>query len=66
MKKVVDMKKIKVGDIVETWNEDHDFLVLTRVETVDKFNGEIFIEVEDHSKKVFFKDIFAHYIMVTK
>lgn len=66
MKKVVDMKKIKVGDVVETWNDEHEFLVLSRVDHVDKIKGEIYVEVEEHDNKCFLKDIFAHYVLVTK
>lgn len=66
MKKVIDMKKIKVGDVVETWNDGHEFLVLSRVDHIDKINGEIYVEVEEHNSKCFLKDIFAHYVMVTK
>lgn len=66
MKKVIDMTKIKVGDIIETWSQDKDYIILARVDTVDKIRGKIFVEVEDHSNKCFMSDIFAHYVLVSK
>lgn len=64
--KVIDMSKIKAGDVVETWNDCREFTVLTLVECVIKKQGEYCVEVEEHSKKCFLKDIFAHYVLVSK
>lgn len=66
MKKVIDISKIKVGDVVETWNEGKEFFVKSTVESVDKSKGKYYVEVEEHNNKCFIEDIFSHYILVVK
>lgn len=64
--KVIDVSKIKVGDVVQTWNDDREFMILSIVDSVGKENGEHFVVVEEHSNRCFLKDINAHYVLVSK
>jgi hypothetical protein len=66
MKKVIDMSKIKVGDVIETFNDSREFLILSKVDHVDKDKSEIYVNIEEYAAKIYLKDIFSHYTMVTK
>lgn len=45
--KLIDMSRIEVGDVIQTWSDDRDFLILSQVNGVGKIDGKIYIEVDE-------------------
>lgn len=64
--KLIDMSRIEIGDVIQTWSDDRDFLILSQVNGVGKIDGKIYIDVDEHNNKCFLKDVFAHYVLVIK
>lgn len=65
-KKVIDMKKIKVGDVVETWNDGKEFITTSKVDNTGYDEKGWFISTEEQKprEKIYIDDVFAHYRLV--
>ena len=64
-KKVIDLSKIKIGDMIEIRKDE--YTVTEKVQKIHRDHaGQIRIETDGSNDKYELDDIFAHYALVTK